>query len=243
MTGAAAPGAEIRLDDVRLALGDAAFRFDLRVASGSLAAVIGPSGAGKSTLLSLVAGLEQPVSGRILIGGRDVTELGPAERPVSIVFQDNNLFAHLDARTNVGLGIHPGLKLGEKGWQVVEAALSRVGLEGFGRRLPGSLSGGERQRVALARCLVRRQPVLLLDEPFAALGPSLKADMLALVRTLQHDTGATALMVTHDPHDAAAIADTIVFVRGGETAAAGPADHFLARTDVAGLADYLGRRP
>ncbi|MGN6550512.1 MAG: thiamine ABC transporter ATP-binding protein [Pararhizobium sp.] len=236
------PGVEVRLEDVRLTLGDTAFRFDVSVAPGTLAAVIGPSGAGKSTLLSLVAGLERPASGRVLIAGEDVTELGPAERPVSIVFQDNNLFAHLDARTNVGLGIHPGLKLGKHDWQVVEAALSRVGLAGFGRRLPGSLSGGERQRVALARCLVRRQPVLLLDEPFAALGPSLKADMLSLVGALQRDAGATALMVTHDPDDAAAIADAMIFVRRGAVAAAGPADRFLARTDIDGLAEYLGRR-
>lgn len=234
-------GAEVVLDGVRMGLGDFAVSFDLEVAAGRLAAIVGPSGAGKSTLLNIVAGFATAWQGAVRIGGADVTRRGPAERPVSMVFQENNLFAHLNVRTNVGLGLDPGLKLGVKGWREVEAALARVGLAGFGERLPGALSGGERQRVALARSLVRRRPVLLLDEPFAALGPGLKADMLALIGVLQGETGMTVLMVTHQPSDATSIADSVIFVREGRIAAAGPAEGFFQRGDIEGLSGYLGK--
>jgi thiamine transport system ATP-binding protein len=235
-------GTGVALETVRMGLGAFAVSFDLAVAAGTLAAVVGPSGAGKSTLLNLVAGFATPLSGTVRIGDADVTRLGPAERPVSMVFQENNLFAHLDIRTNVGLGLDPGLKLGAKGWLEVEAALARVGLPGFGKRRPGELSGGERQRVAIARSLVRRRPVLLLDEPFAALGPGLKADMLALIRALHGETGMTVLMVTHQPADAVAIADREIFVREGRIAASGPAEGFFQRGDVEGLSGYLGKK-
>ena len=233
--------AAIVLEDVHLGLEGFAVAFDLTVAAGRLAALVGPSGAGKSTLLNLVAGFERPKSGRILIGGKDVTPLGPAERPVSMVFQENNLFAHLDVGTNVGLGVDARLKLTAAQWRQVEQALARVGLEGYAGRLPGQLSGGERQRVALARTLVRRRPVLLLDEPFAALGPGLKSEMLSLIRRLQRETRMTVLMVTHQPSDATAIADEVVFLLEGRIAATGPAQGFFQRSDVSGLADYLGK--
>lgn len=236
-------GADLVLRDVRLDLGSFSACFDLTVEAGRLAAIVGPSGSGKSTLLNAIAGFDTPKSGAVLIGGKDVTALDPAERPVSMVFQENNLFTHLDARTNVALGLDAGLRLGADGWRKVENALARVGLSGFGKRRPSQLSGGERQRVALARCLVRRRPVLLLDEPFAALGPGLKTDMLMLIRELQRDTGMTALMVTHQPDDAAAVADTVVFVRNGRIEATGPAQGFFERRDIEGLSAYLGNRP
>ena len=151
-----------------------------QVDASSITAMIGPSGSGKSTLLNLVAGFETPRSGRVLIGGRDVTALPPSARPVSMVFQENNLFAHLDVEKNVGLGRSPALRLTAEDRRAVAEALSRTGLAGKEKRLPRELSGGERQRVALARVLVRDRPVLLLDEPFASLGPALRDDMLEL---------------------------------------------------------------
>lgn len=233
--------AGIDFEAVTLKRGAFEARFDLSVARGRLVAVLGPSGSGKSTLLNLAAGFERPDSGRIRLLGLDVTEAPPAERPVSSIFQDNNLFAHLDAFTNVALGRHPGLRLTAADRSEVEAALAHVGLAGFSRRKPGTLSGGERQRVALARVLVRRKPVLLLDEPFAALDPGLRAEMLGLITELRCELALTVLMVTHDPDDATAIADEVAFVSAGRIVATGAAADFFERTDVQGLAPYLGR--
>lgn len=234
-------GRSVTLDQARFERGGMAMRFDARFASGEITAVIGPSGAGKSTLLDLVAGFEAPASGRILIGDEDVTTLSPVDRPVSMVFQENNLFSHLSVETNIALGIRPDIVRKQEDRAVIAAALERVGLAGYERRLPGSLSGGERQRVAIARAVVRRKPVLLLDEPFAALGPRLRRDMLVLIRELQAETGMTTAIVTHQPDEATEIAATIVFIEAGKTVASGPADTFLDRTDILGLTDYLGQ--
>ncbi len=234
-------GKAVQLDNVTLHRGDLHMEFDVRIDAGNIAAIIGPSGAGKSTLLDLVAGFEAPRTGRILIGDADVTALSPVDRPVSMVFQENNLFSHLTVETNVGLGIRPTIGRRPGDAATIADALGQVGLTGFERRRPGSLSGGERQRVALARALVRRKPVLLLDEPLAALGPRLRRDMLDLIRHLQSETGMTTAIVTHQPEDAAEIADTIIFVDAGRTVAAGPTHSFFGRSDVPGLADYLGQ--
>jgi thiamine transport system ATP-binding protein len=163
MTESRAGGAAVTLDRVAFSYGEAPMRFDASIEPSAIVAVMGASGSGKSTLLNLIAGFEQPSAGRVLIGGADMTGVPPARRPVSMVFQENNLFAHLDVFANVGLGRSPSLKLGEADRSDIEAALADVGLAGKERRLPGELSGGERQRVALARVLVRRRPVLLLD--------------------------------------------------------------------------------
>jgi thiamine transport system ATP-binding protein len=215
-------------------------QFDLAVPAGTVVAIIGPSGGGKSSLLSLIAGFDMPTSGTLLIGGRDVTALGPAERPVSILFQDHNLFAHLDLWTNVALGVSPQARLSQAERAVVSAALERVGLSALTHRLPGAVSGGERQRAALARALVRNRPVLLLDEPFAALGPALRQDMLALVRELHRETGVTVVMVTHAPEDARAIADLTAFLDAGRIVAVRPTPDLLAATDIPQLTEYLG---
>ncbi|MEM6462667.1 MAG: thiamine ABC transporter ATP-binding protein [Pseudomonadota bacterium] len=233
-------GQPLVLDAVRLVRGSHAMTFDVALDAGASAAVIGPSGAGKSTFLNVVAGFEQPDSGRVWIGGTDVTGADPADRPVSMVFQENNLFSHLTVAINVALGIRPRLSAGPADRETVANALARVGLQGFEDRMPGTLSGGERQRVAIARAIVRRKAVLLLDEPFAALGPRLRRDMLLLIKKLQAETRMTMVFVTHQPEDAARIADTIVFLDDGRTVASGKAEGFLDRRDVAGLADYLG---
>jgi thiamine transport system ATP-binding protein len=232
----------IELQNVSFAYEDMAMRFDLKVGAGEFLGVIGPSGAGKSTLLSLIAGFDLPLSGRILIGGRDMAGLSPASRPVSMVFQDHNAFAHLDVRTNVALGLSPRLALQAEQWRSVDAALERTGLGGFARRLPGELSGGERQRIAIARTLVRERPVLLLDEPFAALGPALRREMLDLIVTVQRERGLTALMVTHQPEDARSAASHVAFVSAGRVLAKRTAREMFAATDLPELREYLGQR-
>ncbi|HYE00925.1 MAG TPA: thiamine ABC transporter ATP-binding protein [Alphaproteobacteria bacterium] len=236
---AAADGA-IELEGVAFAHEDWEMAATLGVPSGECLALIGPSGAGKSTILNLIAGFAAPRRGRVLIGGRDVTGLPPDRRPVTTVFQEHNLFAHLTAAQNVGLGLHPGLRLDRAGWAAVEAALAATGLEGLGPRLPEQLSGGQRQRVAIARALVRRRPVLLLDEPFSALGPALRREMLGLVTALREAHGLTVVLVSHDPADALAAAGRAAFVHAGQVLAEGPTAALLGRRDLPELAAYLG---
>ena len=229
----------IVLDGVAFAHpGGAPMRFDLALPPGCFALLTGPSGSGKSTLLSLVAGFEVPTAGGVRIAGRDVTASGPAERPVTIVFQEHNTFPNLDVLTNVALGIAPR-RIGRVDRERAEAALARVGLAGYGPRLPGQLSGGERQRVALARAALRDRPVLLLDEPFAALGPALRADMLGLVADLAAERGASVLMVTHDPLEAMARASHAVVLNEGRVHAVGTPD--LLGSDDPVIRSYLGR--
>ncbi len=233
--------AGIALRDVRFRHGDWEVAFSLEVPPGCCFALIGPSGAGKTTLLSLIAGFERPLAGRVLIGGRDVTDVPPAERPVTTLFQEHNLFPHLTATQNVGLGIDPGLRLDAAGWDEVARALARVGLGSMGDRLPRQLSGGERQRVALARSLVRRRPVLLLDEPFAALGPALRFEMLDLVDALRAQARLTVVLVSHQPEDARRIAERAAFVHDGRILVEGPLPALLDDPPAPALAAYLGR--
>ncbi|MGB3834148.1 MAG: thiamine ABC transporter ATP-binding protein [Mesorhizobium sp.] len=233
-------GAPVRLDKVAFGYGEAEFFFDADFAAGEITAVMGPSGSGKSTLLNLVAGFEVPRAGRVLIGGADVTAAPPSARPVSMVFQENNLFAHLTVADNVGLGRSPSLKLTHDDRGAVAEALARTGLAGKERRLPRELSGGERQRVALARALVRDRPVLLLDEPFASLGPALRDDMLDLLDGVQAERRMTVLFVTHQPQDARRIAHRVVFLEEGRVAASGSAGDFFAGTGPAAFRRYIG---
>ena len=230
----------IEFDGVVYGMGDLSAEFSFRRQAGTVTAILGPSGAGKSTLLNLAAGFLAPSSGRIILDGRDVVGLAPSERGISMVFQDNNLFAHLDVRTNIGLGLDPALKLDRAAWWQVDKALERVGLAGFGKRMPGTLSGGERQRVALARAFARRRPLLLLDEPFDGLGPGLAADMLGLMLEIRAEVGATVLMVTHDPDEARVAADEILFIVKGRITADAPAAGFFERRDLPDLQAYLG---
>jgi thiamine transport system ATP-binding protein len=223
-----------------LRIGTGAFRLaaDWAVPAGARVAVIGPSGAGKSTLLMAIAGFQPLAAGRILWNGADLGPLAPGERPVSILFQDNNLFPHLTVAQNLALALDPRRAPDRAARARIVAALDRVGLGARAGDRPGALSGGEQGRVALARTLLRPRPVLLLDEPFAALGPGLRADMLALVTDVAGEAGALTLLVTHDPGDAARFATSVVFVDGGVAAAPAPVG-ILADPPPA-LAAYLG---
>lgn len=229
----------VALDKVRLRLGTQDFDLDCTFPQSRIIAVVGASGSGKSTLLNLVAGFEAPDSGRVMIGGQDMTALDPSERPVSSIFQDNNLFAHLDIFTNVALGVSPGLKLRVEDRERVEMALARVGLAGFDKRLPGTLSGGERQRAALARALVRKKPVMLLDEPFAALDPGLRAGMTSLLLDLHEETKNTVIIVTHHPEDIKKLAQQVVFLDRGRVVYTGSTADFFATQNVKAVDSFL----
>ncbi len=231
----------LAFDKVLIRQGTFSLAADLEIAGKQIAAVLGPSGAGKSTLLSALAGFLPLGAGRILWQGQDIGALLPAERPVSILFQDGNLFPHLNARQNVGLGLRPDLRLSAQQWREVDRALERVGMDGMGARRPAALSGGQAARVALARALVRARPLMLLDEPFSALGPALRAEMLALVAELAHESGALVLMVSHEPRDARAIAREVVLVAEGRAHAPVATDEIFANPPEA-LKHYLGDR-
>ncbi len=190
-------------------------RFSFSAQPGERLAILGPSGAGKSTLLSLLGGFLPVSQGSLLMQGVDHTRSVPAARPVSMLFQENNLFPHLTVQQNMGLGLHPGLKLTREQQQQISAIAEQTGLLDLLPRLPGELSGGQRQRVALARCLLRNQPILLLDEPFSALDPALRGEMLQLVRSVCESRNITLLMVSHSLEDAQQIAPrSLVIVDG-----------------------------
>ncbi|WP_322416859.1 thiamine ABC transporter ATP-binding protein [Mesorhizobium huakuii] len=233
-------GVPVRLEKVSFSYGEAPLTFDVAFAAAEITAIMGPSGSGKSTLLNLVAGFETPQSGRVLIGGADVGADPPSARPVSMVFQENNLFGHLSVEQNVGLGRSASLRLTEADRIAIAEALERTGLGGKERRLPRELSGGERQRVALARVLVRDRPVLLLDEPFASLGPALRDDMLDLVAGVHAERGMTVLFVTHQPEDARRIGQNLVFLDNGTVAATGSANDFFAGAGPEAFRRYIG---
>ena len=183
------------------------WRFHFSVAAGHCLAVRGASGTGKSTLLNLVAGFLAPKSGEILWNNQAIHNLPAWERPVTSVFQEHNLFEHLDVFTNIGLGLHPGMKLSPEQKSAIEQGLEQTGLGGFGARLPGELSGGQRQRVALLRAILRRKPVLLLDEPMTGLDP----DARAIIRDLllqEKDSGITLILASHDEEDRKILADS-----------------------------------
>lgn len=232
----------LRLIDVTWLYQHLPMRFTLTVQAGEQIAILGPSGAGKSTLLNLIAGFLTPVSGTITIAGNDHTHTPPSQRPVSMLFQENNLFTHLTVRQNIGLGLNPGLKLNSEQQQTLRQIAETMGLEELLERLPEQLSGGQRQRVALARCLVREQPMLLLDEPFSALDPALRQEMLSLVQEVCRRQQLTLLMVSHSVEDAARIAERSLVVADGRIAWDGKTDDLLSgRSSASGLLGIRGQ--
>lgn len=234
-------GAAIQLNDVDFAYpGGEPLHFSTIFEAGSFTGLIGPSGSGKTTLINLIAGFEEPASGNISFDGVDATGTDPADRPVTMVFQDNNLFAHLDVFTNIALGVSASLNLSDDDKALVATSMEETGLSGLDRRLPRELSGGQRQRVAIARALVRDRPVLLLDEPFAALGPALRRDMLQLVSNIHKQRAMTVILVSHDPADVKFAATHAAFLDAGQVVANRPVDALFSASDIPGLQGYLG---
>ena len=209
----------IRLDNVFLADDALPITFDLQVAAGERIAIVGPSGAGKSTLLNLIAGFVLPTRGEVWLNGENHTRSAPYERPVSMLFQENNLFPHLTVQQNLALGLKTSLKLTALEQDQIERVADAVGLTSFLSRLPNSLSGGQKQRVALARCLLRDKPILLLDEPFSALDPELRMEMLNLIDELCHSKSLTLLLVTHQPSELTGKVDRMLRIENGRISA------------------------
>ena len=205
----------IKLDKVAFHYKQMPMYFDLHINVGERVAVVGASGAGKSTLLNLIAGFEYADSGEIWLNDKNHSKNPPHLRPVSMLFQENNLFMHLTVQQNIALGLQPNLKLNPQQNEQVKQVADAVGLGEFLTRLPTQLSGGQKQRVALARCLLRDQPILLLDEPFSALDPSLRQEMLQLLQQLCTQKNLTVLLVTHQPAELQGYVDRILTVENG----------------------------
>ena len=230
----------LTLETVRYEQDEFVLSADWSLAPEARVAVIGPSGAGKSTLLSLIGGFITPQSGRLLWDGQDITKNTPSARPVANLFQEGNLFPHLSVYENAALGVNVSLRLSAAEKTRVLGALDRVGLAGFAARRPVQLSGGQASRAALARALCQDKPLLLLDEPFAALGPALRHEMLDLVGEIARENKRAVLMVSHEPRDAKHFADAVIVVADGVAQTPQGTATLFADPPKA-LRDYLGR--
>ena len=201
-------------------------------------AVVGPSGAGKSTFLNLISGFASISSGSIIWNEQEISHLPPAKRSVSILFQDNNLFPHLSVWRNLALAVTHWPKISRDNEEKLKAVMSEVGILGLENRKPSELSGGQQSRVALARVLLQKNKILLLDEPFSALGPSLKDQMLELIKKIAKNKKLLVLMVTHEPADAKKVASQTLVVKDKKVHP--PLSTEKALDPVNGpLADYL----
>lgn len=201
-------------------------------------AVVGPSGAGKSTFLNLISGFASISSGSIIWNEQEISHLPPAKRSVSILFQDNNLFPHLSVWRNLALAVTHWPKISKDNEEKLKAVMSEVGILGLENRKPSQLSGGQQSRVALARVLLQKNKILLLDEPFSALGPSLKDQMLELIKKIAKNKKLLVLMVTHEPADAKKVASQTLVVKDKKVHP--PLSTEKALDPVNGpLADYL----
>ncbi|OJX62333.1 MAG: spermidine/putrescine ABC transporter ATP-binding protein [Micrococcales bacterium 73-13] len=212
---------------------------DLTIPAGSFFALLGPSGCGKTTTLRLVAGLEQPTSGRILIGGKDVTDVKPFRRPVNTVFQSYALFPHMTVLENVAFGLRRR-RIADPSGKAHEA-LQLVELDHLAQRKPQQLSGGQQQRVALARAIVNRPALLLLDEPLGALDLKLRRQMQLELKTIQQEVGLTFLHVTHDQEEAMTMADTVAVMNKGEIEQMGSPEELYELPRTVFVANFLGQ--
>jgi iron(III) transport system ATP-binding protein len=212
----------------------------LTIEPGKLVTLLGPSGCGKTTTLRMLAGLEHPSGGRILIGGKDVTMLPANERDVSMVFQSYALFPHMTALDNVAYGLESSGIKRKEARERAEDGLKLVGLAGMGSRLPAELSGGQQQRVAVARALVLEPQVLLLDEPLSNLDARLRRRVRTEIRELQQRLGFTAVYVTHDQDEALAVSDHIIIMKDGHVAQQGAPRELYEAPASAFIADFMG---
>ena len=211
---------------------------NLSLESDKIYAIIGPSGAGKSTFLNLLSGFSEISSGSILWNEQEISDLPPSKRNISILFQDNNLFPHLSVWRNLALAVSHWPKISNDDEAKLHSVISEVGIRGLENRKPSQLSGGQQSRVALARVLLQKNKILLLDEPFAALGPSLRDQMLQLIEKIARNRGLLVLMVTHDPADANKIASQTIVVKNNKVHP--PLNTNKALDPINGpLADYL----
>jgi putative spermidine/putrescine transport system ATP-binding protein len=233
---------DIRIAGLRKSYGDvvAVDTIDLEVAPGEFFTMLGPSGSGKTTTLRMIAGFETPDEGTIELAGEDVSRLPPYDRPVNTVFQDYALFPHMTVQDNVEYGLRvTGVRKGERRTRA-EEALEMVRLPSYGRRKPAQLSGGQRQRVAVARAIVNRPKVLLLDEPLGALDLKLRQEMQIELKSIQREVGITFVYVTHDQEEALTMSDRIAVFNDGRIEQVGPPAEVYERPQSEFIAGFVG---
>jgi putative spermidine/putrescine transport system ATP-binding protein len=234
--------ADVGIEGARKTYGDvvAVDTIDLTVADGEFFTLLGPSGSGKTTTLRMIAGFERPDAGRITLGGEEITRQPPYARDVNTVFQDYALFPHMTVADNVGYGLKvKGIPRKERSSQVAEV-LRMVRLENYGGRKPVQLSGGQRQRVALARSIVNRPKVLLLDEPLGALDLKLRQEMQVFLKALQQDLGMTFIYVTHDQEEALTMSDHVAVFNEGRIEQVGTPNEIYERPATEFVAGFVG---
>lgn len=190
-------------------------QFSLSIKKQERVAILGPSGAGKSTLLNLIAGFICQNSGQIFLNGQNANDMNPSQRPIAMLFQENNLFTHLTVYQNIGLGLNPSLRLSNEQKNQLTSLANKVGLINQLNRYPHQLSGGQKQRVAITRCLLQERPILLLDEPFSSLDSTLRKNMLMLVDQICEKYQLTLLMVTHNMDDVQNITPRSIVIEKG----------------------------
>ena len=212
----------------------------LDVPAGEFFTLLGPSGCGKTTLLRVIAGLEMPDSGKVLLGGEDITTLPATKRQVNTVFQSYALFPHLTVFENVAFGLRSRKFPTEEINQRVNRRLEMLGIEEMAQRRPDQLSGGQKQRVALARALVNEPDVLLLDEPMSALDAKLRAQVQVELRRLQQKLGGTFILVTHDQDEALVVSDRIAVMRNGRVIQHGTPEEVYDLPETQFVAEFLG---
>ena len=241
-TKAARTAVEVRLEDLSRHYGPvvALDHLDLTLQPGELIALLGPSGCGKTTTLRLLAGLEDADTGRITVGGRDLTRVSAAKRDMGMVFQAYSLFPHMTVRQNVAFGLRlRKVSAAQRDKRAIEM-LDLVGLSTQADRYPHQLSGGQQQRVALARALAIEPQVLLLDEPLSALDAKVRAQLRDEIRRIQLDVGITTLFVTHDQEEALAIADRVGVMREGRLEQLAPPTEVYSRPATSFVAEFVG---
>jgi putative spermidine/putrescine transport system ATP-binding protein len=234
--------AYLMIKDLTLSYGDSVAVADLNfdVEDGEFVSLLGPSGCGKTTTMRSIAGLLEPTAGQIFLGGQDITKVPPNKRDIGLVFQSYALFPHLAVFDNVAFGLKlKGVRGGEL-TRLVDEALASVGLSGYAKRLPKELSGGQQQRVALARSIVVRPRLLLLDEPLSNLDARLRIEMRAELGRLQRDLKLTMIYVTHDQSEALALSDRVIVMNKGRIEQVGPPGDIYERPQTAFVAQFMG---
>jgi multiple sugar transport system ATP-binding protein len=234
--------AEVTLERVEKRYGSLTVvpHLDLKIADGEFAVLVGPSGCGKTTTLQMIAGLESVSSGRLLIGGRDVTALLPKDRDIAMVFQSYALFPHMNVRDNINFGLRIRRTPAAEMQTMVAEVARRLQIDSYLDRLPKELSGGQRQRVALARALVRRPGVFLMDEPLSNLDAKLRVEARSFLSKMHHEIGITTVYVTHDQSEAMTMGSRIVVMKGGVIQQAAPPLEIYRKPANRFVAGFIG---